>query len=171
MGSIIDLLYGGNLGCGEKQNNYELTIAIMKVRHMLERWVRQLPTHMGLIRVSELTGSMTADYALTRFRMILTLRYNNVRILAHRVVLVRVCELVTDDMGIQNSDFMELRDIAGSAVEVCLESSSEIVDLVDYTVRDESGLARHLLGAWWFTLYYGEYDLCTDQYGKIQSLT
>lgn len=157
LGNVIDLLYGGNLGCGEKLPNYELTISIMKVRRMLEGWARQLPPHMGLIHASELTGDMAADFTLARFRMILTLRFNNVRILAHRIVLVRVCELVADGDAAQTIDLMELRDVSGSAVEACFASSAEIVNLVGYAVRDDAGLARQLLGAWWFTLYYGEH--------------
>jgi hypothetical protein len=157
MGNVIDLLYGGNLGCGEKLPNYELTISIMKVRRMLEGWARQLPPHMGLIHISKLTGNISADFMLARFRMILTLRFNNVRILAHRIVLVRVCELVADSDASQTVDLMELRDVAGNAVEACVSSSADIVNLVGYAVRDDAGLARQLLGAWWFTLYYGEH--------------
>ncbi|KAL2833911.1 fungal-specific transcription factor domain-containing protein [Aspergillus cavernicola] len=152
MGNTLDLLYDGNLGSNEKILNYELITRILRMRHLLEEWIPQLPGHMFLIRGQDCAAQLGKDPAIDRFRIILTLRYHNLRILIHRVVLVRLCEWI-DDFDIQDHDILVLQDVTRSTVQVTIDSATEIINIVRTVVESQS-VRRGLLGAWWFTLYY-----------------
>ncbi|KAL4781662.1 fungal-specific transcription factor domain-containing protein [Aspergillus varians] len=152
MGKVLDLLYDGNLGSEEKIPSYELITRVLRMRHLLDEWVPSLPAHMPLIRVKDCAEQLGRDPAIDRFRILLTLRYHNLRILIHRVVLVRLCEGI-NDFDIQCDDILALQDIARSTVKISMESATEIIDIVRFVV--DSGMVRQgLLGSWWFALYY-----------------
>ncbi|KAL4863687.1 fungal-specific transcription factor domain-containing protein [Aspergillus spectabilis] len=152
MGNTLDLLYDGNLGSNERILNYELTTRILRMRHLLEEWIPQLPAHMALIRGQDCATQLGNDPAIDRFRMILTLRYHNLRILIHRAVLVRLCESI-DDFDIHSHDILVLQDVTRSTVQITIDSATEIINIVRTVVESQS-VQRGLLGAWWFTLYY-----------------
>ncbi|KAF7560760.1 hypothetical protein G7046_g3380 [Stylonectria norvegica] len=152
MGHTIELLYGNNMSDENKLPNYELTIRVLKMRHSLDEWSREIPPTMRLIQEQDISNHTTKDLTLDRFHTILTLRYHNLRILIHRGVLVQLCDHM-DDLGSQNYDILALMDAARSTVKICVESATDIIMLVHATVRYD-GVSRGLLGAWWFTLYY-----------------
>ena len=156
MGDTIDLIYGSNLGCGDDPPDHELMIRILKLRQSLEEWTRQLPPHMPLFKAAEYQQPLDADPNLNRLRSILTLRYHNLRILVNRVVLVRLFKAFDDNATdrSQDLDVAGLRDIIGSTVDTCISSATAIVDLV-HVVAKGGVNHRTMLGAWWFTLYYG----------------
>ena len=146
MGNAIDLLYDSNLGSEDKILNYELITRVLRMRHLLEEWIEQLPAHMGLIRAENCAAQLGKDPITDRFRTILTLRYHNLQVLIHRAVLLRLCDY-------QDQKILALQDIAGSTVQITTESVTEIINIVRFVV--EAGLVQQaLLGAWWFTLYY-----------------
>ncbi|KAH8892864.1 hypothetical protein GQ53DRAFT_646245 [Thozetella sp. PMI_491] len=153
IGNAIDLLYGGNLGCGDHILTYELITRILKLRHLQDEWARRLPPHMTLVKAESFWEHVKPDPVLDRFRVILTLRYHNLRVLTHRVVLARLCDLVGHASDEQNHDVMGLKDVIGSTVEISIESTTEIIGII-YAIVQSADSRRDLLGAWWFTLYY-----------------
>ncbi|KAL4953558.1 fungal-specific transcription factor domain-containing protein [Aspergillus filifer] len=151
-GRVLDQLYDNNLGIEEKLMQYELVTRVFRMRHLLEEWVPSVPAHMSLIKSSDCTTHLGRDRGVDRFRLMLTLRYHNLRLLINRTVLVRLCEAM-DDHAVQSHDCLALQDIAKSTVQICLESALEIIDILRIVV--ESGWHQQgLLGFWWFTLYY-----------------
>ncbi|KAL4861208.1 fungal-specific transcription factor domain-containing protein [Aspergillus spectabilis] len=152
LGSALDLLYDGNLGSEEKVLNYELIARVLRMRHLLEEWIPQLPAHMPLTRGLDIPTQVGKNPTTDRFRLVLTLRYHNIRILIHRVVLVRLCESI-EDFDVQDQDALALQDISRSTVQITLESAIEIINTVRGVVESER-VPCGLLGAWWFTLYY-----------------
>jgi hypothetical protein len=155
LGNAIDLLYEGNLGSADKILNYELITRVLRMRHLLEEWTEQLPKHLGLIRAQNCTSQLGKDPTIDRFRTILTLRYHNIRLLIHRVVLVRLCDSL-DDLNARGQDVLALQDVAWSTMQIATDSASEIINIV-LTVVESDLVRRGLLGAWWFTLYYSMY--------------
>jgi hypothetical protein len=157
MGKSIDLLYDRNLGADDRIPNYELITSVLRMRNSLEQWVEQLPAHMRLIQAQNGITQLGKDPSINRSRTILSLQYHNIRLLVHRVVLVRLCDCL-DDLEAHGYDSLCLRDIAWSTVHIALESATEIIDIVR-TVVESQGVRRGLLGAWWFTLYYSPSNL------------
>ncbi|KAL4940553.1 fungal-specific transcription factor domain-containing protein [Aspergillus oleicola] len=154
-GKVLDLLYDSNLGAEEKIFNYELVSRVLRMRHLLEEWVPSVPAHMSLIKSSECSTQLGKDRGIDRFRLVLTLRYHNLRLLIHRVVLVRLCESI-DDHEVLGHDCLALQDIAKSTMQISLDSASEIISIVK-TVVESGWQQQGLLGFWWFTLYYSTY--------------
>lgn len=108
---------------------------------------------MRLIKEMDISEHTVKDLTLDRFHTILTLRYHNLSILIHRGVLVQLCDHM-DDLGSQTQDILALMDAARSTVRICVESATDIIMLV-HAVAKSDGVFRNVLGAWWFTLYYG----------------
>ncbi|KAL4928070.1 putative C6 transcription factor [Aspergillus undulatus] len=154
-GNVIDHLYDGNLGSEEKIPNYELIARVLRMRHLLETWVAGLPFHISLLNSKDCSLQLGKDVGIDRFRLLLTLRYHNLRILIHRVVLVRLCDSIDDyhDGQGQEYDPMALQDIARSTTQISTESAAQIIDIVRFVV-DSEWLQPRRLGSWWFTLYY-----------------
>ncbi|KAL5340166.1 fungal-specific transcription factor domain-containing protein [Aspergillus crustosus] len=152
LSKVLDLLYDGNLGSEEKVPSYELIARVLRMRHLLDEWVPRLPMHMPLIKAVEIPIQLGKNATIDRFRLVLTMRYHNLRILTHRVVLARLCEMI-EDYDLQDQDALALHDISRSTVHIVLESATDIIDTVHSVVESER-VPCGLLGAWWFTLYY-----------------
>lgn len=98
--------------------------------------------------------SPSPQYFTWKFRVILTLRYLNLRVLLHRPVLVKfIAASRSPDRDPQ--DLKLLQQIGMNSMQIVTESAMEIIDLV-LRVVSEPGWKQSLLGAWWFSLYYSE---------------
>ncbi|KUL87719.1 hypothetical protein ZTR_05827 [Talaromyces verruculosus] len=165
LGKAIDLLYDGNLGSEDKIPNYELITRVLRMRHLLEEWTEQLPKHMGIIQAQNYISQLSNDPVVDRFRAILTLRYHNIRLLIHRVVLVRLCDSL-GDFDTRNHDILALQDVAWSTLQIAAESATEIINVVSAVVESD-WVRRGLLGAWWFTLYYS-LSFCIPEHHSVR---
>jgi hypothetical protein len=109
---------------------------------------------MALVTHAELKRTQTETTLPLRFRVILTLRFNNIRILAHRPILVKFLDVI----GGSESDTQELSilmQVGMDSVQTCVQSASTILEIVGYLVN-AGDMRRTLLGAWWYTLYYSK---------------
>ncbi|KAF9887006.1 hypothetical protein FE257_010622 [Aspergillus nanangensis] len=157
MWSIIDLLYGQNLGCDAPLSVSETVAQVFSVEQHLFAWEKSLPDALRITTPAalketnpELPGD--SNFFSWKFRVILTLRYLNLRVLLHRPVLVRFI----DACGGLQPDPQELRllqQIGLNSMHICADSAMEIIDLVHQAVH-ETGWRHKVLGAWWFSLYY-----------------
>ncbi|KAF2801274.1 uncharacterized protein BDZ99DRAFT_456469 [Mytilinidion resinicola] len=149
MWNVIDLLYGANIGCGASANVFEVMASLFKMEQQLMAWERSLPANMALRKSQEISSE---EDDTERYRIILTLRYHNLRILIHRLVVVRFL----DTCGKADRDEQELallRQIGSNSVQICVHSSLEIISIVS-TIVHSTGVRQVYLGAWWFSLYY-----------------
>jgi len=155
MHKVIDSLYGGNLGCDSSSNIFDIDSCLAQIEQQLQDWQRNLPSVLSLVQASDLRA--WSDQEVTnvhRFRVILTLRYHNLRILAHRSVLVKFLDLLAS----RTSDYQQLsllQQVGMNNVKRCIHSANSIIAIVGHIVNPHTSL-RHLLGAWWFSLYYSE---------------
>ena len=150
--NIIDSLYGGNLGCGEHASVFDITSRLLHIEQELLEWQRTLTPDMALVTCAELKRSQTETTLPLRYRVILTLRFNNIRILAYRPILVKFLDVIGGSEG----DFQELgmlTQVGMDSVQTCVQSASTILEIVSYLVT-AGDMRRTLLGAWWYTLYY-----------------
>ena len=155
MWNVIDLLYGGNIGCDKPASVYDIVARLFKMELQLAEWERTLPPNLTIRLSSEIPSESQDPYLLERFRVILTLRYHNIRILIHRVILVRFLDLL-GNLNNGNQDLAMLQQIGSNSVKNCVQSSMEIISIVNLVVHS-TGIRRSFLGAWWFSLYYSVY--------------
>lgn len=161
MWNVIDLLYEGNLGCEAPKNIFDIASHLLRIEHQLLEWQQRLPPTLPLVQPGELTGTPTAAVPspLCRLRVILTLRYLNLRVLAHRPVLqIYLAELGAATTGgggppAQQRRRATLHQVGANSMRLCVQSAASIVEIVSHVVRSD-GLTKQMLGAWWFSLYY-----------------
>ena len=175
MSSIIDLLYDHNLGCGITASAVETVARVFKLENDLLAWQRT-SCKPSLVTASNLSQAITEAEAPTlvtprneesgsipsswwpayelRLRIVITLRYNNLRILLHRPVIASLLTKAEDDET-NPGEVPIIRQIGTSSVQICNRSAKEIIGIV-FTLVHSKGPARGLLGAWWFTLYYSK---------------
>jgi hypothetical protein len=174
IGFIIDSLYGQNLGCGVSTSPIETVSLVFKIENELVQWQRT-SCSPALIKANDLPGTIAEAEATTfsstndedngsiplswwpvyelRLRIVITLRYNNLRILLHRPVLASL--LTRAENGETGTDNVSIiQQVGSSSVQICARSAKEVISIISALVHSK-GPARGLLGAWWFSLYYG----------------
>lgn len=127
--------------------------SILQIEHQLLEWQANLSPHSSLVTPDELRngGEFTME---RRFRLILTLRYHNVRILAHRRMLDLYLASMERGQSYDAEDSM-LKQVGQRSKGICFQSASDLIVIVNILEHSPDS-KRGLLGAWWFTLYYSE---------------
>jgi hypothetical protein len=156
MWKVIDRIYGGNIGCDGQPSVFDAVTRVFEMEGLLVEWKNALPSNLELRQSKDLKTGEDAD-PTDRFRTILTLRYQNLRILIHRIILVKFLDLagtaVTD-----NQQLILLQQMGSNSVHICVQASTEIISIVNIIAKS-TGVQRTFLGAWWFSLYYSMYFL------------
>lgn len=154
MWTIIDVLYECNIGYPDG-GVLPVASSILQIEHQLLEWQATLGPLSSLVTPGELRND--DDFSSERrFRVILTLRYHNVRILAHRRMLDLYLASIERGQSYDAEDSM-LRQVGQRSKSICFQSASDLISIVN--ILTHSGEPKKgLLGAWWFTLYYSEYQ-------------
>ena len=158
--NALDLLYGQNIGCDVPLSVSETISHIFSIEQQLLSWERSLAPPLQLVSSASLhelpteQPSLNLQYCSWRFRVILTLRYLNVRVLLHRPVLVKFIS-ASRSPDRDSQDLRLLQQIGMNSMQICIESAMEIIDIV-FRAVSEPGWKQSLLGAWWFSLYYSK---------------
>lgn len=135
----------------------EIIAHVFSLEQDLFSWERSLPDSVKLINLDQMrdlrnTITSELDFVALRFRIVLTLRYSNFRVLLHRPVLVRFI----DSCGQLQSDPQQLQllqQLGLNSIQISMDSTVQIIDLV-HDIVHQTDYQHKLLGAWWFSLYY-----------------
>ena len=92
------------------------------MEHLLVEWERTLPLHMGLRSSQEIPSEGDDPDRRERFRVILTLRYHNVRILIYLFMLVRFLD-ICGKLGPDDAELGLSQQIGGNSVQICVQSA------------------------------------------------
>ncbi|KAH1976469.1 hypothetical protein KXW88_008978 [Aspergillus fumigatus] len=158
MGSIIDQVYGQNLGCGSGPSVGETVGRVLLIENQLFSWVMALPENLRLLTLQGLheeiskSENQPGPFFSLKFRVILTLRYLHTQILLHRPILVKFLDASLPS-GLEPGQERILNEIGHSSMNKCVESAMGIIDIIHELVF-ATGRQRDLLGAWWYSLYY-----------------
>jgi hypothetical protein len=90
-----------------------------------------------------------------RFNIVLTMRYNNLRILLYRRRLESFLETFWSTESSITNDMRLLKQMDLGSVENCIESAVSIISIV-HCIAMSSAWRRDLLGAWNYSLYYSK---------------
>jgi hypothetical protein len=155
MWSILDQFYGGNFGCDKPTSILDTYTRLLQMEQHLIEWERALPPQLTLRKSQDLYLE-EKDASLERFRVVLTLRFHNLRILLHRPVLVRFLDLFRQT-DVDQQELTLLKQLGARNLEICISSSVEIITIVHRILEPVEN--RHdYLGAWWFSLYYSVFQ-------------
>ncbi|KAF2801517.1 uncharacterized protein BDZ99DRAFT_492508 [Mytilinidion resinicola] len=151
MGEIVDVLYGSNLGCGVPDNVFDIASQLLQFEQKFLIWQHSLPAALSLVE-PETLDSNADEHGTLRFRVILTLRFLNLRILTHRPLLSKYLESIRSAQS-ASQQLPLLKQVGTNSLRTCAYSAVTIIKLMQMVLIPTSP-ARHLLGAWWFSLYY-----------------
>ncbi|KAI1839904.1 hypothetical protein JX265_005750 [Neoarthrinium moseri] len=140
-----------NLGTSSNNSITTLASSVLQIEHQFLEWQSNLPPFQGLITPEDLPSS--DEYSLARrLRVVLTLRYHNLRILAHRPILDKCLEAAIGGEA-NAAEISMLNKVGWRSKSICVQSSSALISIIhDITMAPEP--KWRLLGAWWFSLYY-----------------
>ena len=157
LGTAVERLYGNNLGFDEDKPILSLASDVLSVEQGLHEWTSTLPTWLQPASFSGLQSTPTALEGLAkRFHTITTVRYNYMRALIHRPVVVRLLRQVNERSS-QAADSRLLRDVGQRSLEACVDSSIDLISSVHTVCRTRA--QKSLLGTWWCSLYFSKF-LC-----------
>jgi hypothetical protein len=149
--------YGANMENPEFELDELASLqASNEFRKVLHQWSSDLPPHLSLCEPQ--SNMLSENSQVNRLRVILTLRYHNIRMLVHRPLLsitIRHLFNVRPLQGRVSSYFVQ--PAMGEAHE-CVRSAESTIEIV-HSVMIADPTSKNNLGVWFFTLYYGEYCL------------
>ncbi|KAM5343695.1 hypothetical protein ACJ41O_012232 [Fusarium nematophilum] len=151
--AVIENLYGSNIGSVEVPSVVDTASAIFQIEQQLATWQASLPASLKLVERDHLL-TVGEDTMAWKLRVILTLRYHNLRILSHRPILDRHLQMM-DGTDHPRQESTTLQQIGQLSKVACLSSAQAVIGIVSTctTIRGRDRPSV-LLGAWWFTLYY-----------------
>ncbi|CAI7674072.1 unnamed protein product [Penicillium pancosmium] len=157
--NVLDSCYGQNLGFDAPESIASSISCLLDGQNQLNEWRLQLLPSLGF-RIwdspmsAEDVEKMNRDYIIYhRFNIVLSVRYNNLRILLHRRRLESFVEGFWVDEAITTHDKRLMKQMDLGSVESCVESAISIISTV-HCIMMSGGWRRELLGAWNFSLYY-----------------
>lgn len=156
MWKIMATLYGHNLGCGEAPSEVVMMTQIVELEQELSDWQQSLSPPLFLRSTSNLPkDDSSEEYTMERFRMILSLRYLHVQLLLHRPSFTRSLgkEPVQPNASIRTQK--SVNQMQDNFNRTCVRMAEEIIDII-HAVLTRPSMGRHLIGAWWFSMYYGK---------------
>lgn len=174
MGRVLDTLYGSNLDSDTTQDVYKVASNVSLMESHVSEAQRSFPSTLQAVQLSDLVHRTRTPFLTLRFRLILTLRYHNLRILTHRPLLQRYLDILRNQSE-DGQDLVSLHQVGVNSLHICMQSARAIVELLTHTTKAK-GEDKGLLGAWWFSVYYSKGSRRRAQFmeadrGHFQSLT
>ena len=131
---------------------------IFQLEQELNEWQGALPTEFSLRLSAAAIPTITpTDLLLERYRMILSLRFLATRLLLHRPVFVKSLTSEASNLYSVGRPINDMRRRSNTAV---VRTAEDIIGIVHQILTTQEA-GKKLLGAWWFSLYYGAYLLIT----------
>jgi len=158
MWNVIHLSYGDNIDCDGRTPVFDIVSQVFQTEQQLAGWRQTLPACLPLYQPTsipcDVSGMDSVMSNINKFRIILTLRHNNIRILMHRPILVKFLETAGEPVSSSEAqDLHLLRQIGSNSIQNCVQCAVDTIAIVKILVTATDS-TRSWLGAWWFTLYY-----------------
>jgi len=168
LGSVVAKLYGQNLDEGLVENRPVPTQDILTIEDRLWNWKRNLSEKLSLR--PWLNSGPSSEWSqqqppyhpvFARLSVVTRLRYLCVRILLHRPILTHLLLERRLPFGESDGDGSVglTQDMWKSSVVICQDSAMETIDIIHRMSN-----STHLLGAWWYTIYFGKFPSWLHSY-------
>ncbi|KAH0279183.1 hypothetical protein KCU91_g1929, partial [Aureobasidium melanogenum] len=153
LSDVLGQLYDNNLDCGPVMNEVDLAMRVFNLEQDLNRWQMFLDPRLTLQTLESLRPLEDESLLkVTRCRTILTIRYHHLEVLLHRPFLVKSLDLLVKKTS-QVQLPASVTNMAANSIKTCVTSAETSITMV-YRILTQPGLGKHMLGAWWFTLFY-----------------
>ena len=127
---------------------------VLQVEQQLHVWKRALPSWLQPMCFTGVYPTPLPSHPLAnRLQTITYVRYNYMRALIHRPVVIRL--LSQESKVTSTEDVFQLRNVGLRSLEACAEASANLIDCV-HTVC-EAHAQKSLLGTWWCSLYFSKF--------------
>ncbi|CRG91267.1 hypothetical protein PISL3812_08315 [Talaromyces islandicus] len=157
--NVLNFCYGQNLDFQNSPSTTDSISHILDGQRQLNKWrtelVPSLGLHVweGLVTPEDVWQLTTGSVIHDRFNIVLSVRYNNLRILLHRPRLESCLEAFCHSSDISNEDRRIMLPLDFTSVQNCVESSTAIISMI-HSITTSGAQYRRLLGAWNYSLYY-----------------
>lgn len=152
---VLGQLYDHNLGCGPAVDEPDLTLRVFNLEQELSRWHMSLDPRLTLQTPDSLV--LPEDHDLrkaARCRTVLTLRYLHLQILLHRPFMVKALDMQARKTP-QEQLSPSMAFMATTSLKNCVDNAENMISII-HTALSREGLGKAILGAWWYTLFYGQ---------------
>lgn len=156
LSDVLGQLYDSNLGCGPAINEVDLAMRVFNLEQDLNRWQMLLDPRLALQTIEGLRPMEDGRLLkVMRCRTILTIRYHHLEVLLHRPFLVKSLDLLAKRTS-QEQLPASVANMAANSIRTCVKSAEISITMV-FKILTQPGLGKSMLGAWWFTLFYGKF--------------
>lgn len=155
VGATIKMLYRNNLDNEPLTDLPSLVQDIVELDSRLGKWKVGLPSDLRYDH--DVISTQGHSLSTGRLKVLLHLRYLNLRILIHRPVLRMSLRRLSGASSSSTSTHDLDEMFEKPSLTILPTVAIELIDLVNRA----SGPV-HLLGAWWFALYYSELTICSN---------
>ncbi|KAK4560802.1 hypothetical protein LTR86_005382 [Recurvomyces mirabilis] len=161
LGRVIEQVYEANVGpLVDNVAVPKLLVDVLQADQELSAFAAALPPPLRIITSAELaTVTDAVDAQAHRFRLILTVRLLNVRLLLHRRVLSYVLSQSRNDTTGRDS-FYPL-SVAGGSLDLCVDAALETIAIISQTTQP-----NRLLPIWWWSAYFS-FTAALTAYGVL----
>jgi hypothetical protein len=148
---VIEKIYESNIGSlSDAVELPRLLVDVLQVEQELSGFAESLPPPLRIVTAVELDSiSDIRDAQAHRFRLILTVRLLNVRLLLHRRILSYI--LSHSSGNVDDRDTLYPLSMASSSLELCTEAAIETIAIISRTTQPD-----RLLPIWWWSAYFCE---------------
>lgn len=154
MGRVLDTLYGSNLDSDTSRDVFKVASDVCQMEHQISEAQRRFPPGIRAVQLSDLISDARPPFRTLRFRLIVTLRYHNLRILTHRPLLQRYLGILRSQSE-DGQQLSSLHQVGINSLHICIQSARTVIELLAHTTKSK-GEDKGLQGAWWFSLYYSK---------------
>lgn len=159
---IIASVYGHNIE-HEDISTPDLMTRILQLEQDLDDWRNSLPQQLRITSSIETSSpsawspstARTPAQQVEKLRNIITLRYLNTKLLVLRPVLTNMLHTRFLSGAEAGNGYEVQHQQSEYFTSACFRAAVESIALI-HAVVTRPDLGRHMLGAWWFTLCYGE---------------
>ena len=152
MGRVLDTLYGSNLDSDAPRDIFQIASDVSLMEHQISEAQQSFPPTLHLVKLTDLLSETRPRFRTLRLRLILTLRYHNLRILTHRPLLQRYLSILRNNSD-DGQSLSSLHQVGINSLHICMQSARTIIELLAHTTMSK-GEDKGLQGAWWFSLLY-----------------
>ena len=155
MSETLDQLYDQNLGSSTSLNSYDTVARSFELCWKLAEWRHALPLNLRLVTSSEMLYKDNIPLEMTRFRVLLSLRYLGARVLVTRPICLKFLDFDVESNG-GDHELGLLRDAGVSGLRDCIHTCTEVIGIVGVIVNGFKN-DTNLMGAWWYSTYYSKF--------------
>ncbi|KAK4175182.1 fungal-specific transcription factor domain-containing protein [Triangularia setosa] len=155
MGDILERLYDNNLGTGASPEPNHILEQTTKLCFRLAQWQDTLPVNLQIMTCHDTIDIVTPPMLeSTRLRVLLSLRYLGIRILALRPIINLFLDSTSSETSTREHTSRWLHNCGATILSDLVRKAGDVLHISKELLKASETSNQNLLGAWWFSCYY-----------------